>query len=146
MKVNTAIFTKRRFLRGLVRWIIAAFFAAQVVIAIPRSQDAIAPLLIAPNLTYTDKMYIQWGDLFVLLDFIRRQTPPDAIILMKDDQRPQFDQYFLFPRRVIYGDANALRDNPQVQYLLIARDYPQFPVSGTRIMLDDTHGLYRLQR
>jgi hypothetical protein len=65
---------------------------------------------------------------------------------MKDDGRPEFDQYFLFPRRVIYGDADALRCNPQVEYVLITDNYPQFPVSGTKKMMDGIHGLYELQK
>ena len=139
-------FIRHPWLRVLARWSVAAFFAAQVVIAIPHLQDAIEPLRTLPTISYADKMRIQWGAVFDLLDFIRRETPENAIILMKEDGRPEFDQYFLFPRRVIYGDANALRRNPQVEYVLITDNYPQFPVNGTRKMLDGTHGLYELQK
>ncbi|MCL4393966.1 MAG: hypothetical protein M1482_04020 [Chloroflexi bacterium] len=103
-------------------------------------------MLIAPSLTYTDKMYVQWRDVYVLLDFVSRETPPTAVILMPEDERPEFDQYFLFPRRVIYGNDAALRDNPQIDYVLIVGEYPQFAVEGSRIMLDGTHGLVRLDK
>jgi hypothetical protein len=126
--------------------LVAAFFAAQVVLAIQPMQNAVALLLIAPNLSDTDKMYIRWGDVFAQLDFIRRETPPDAVILMKKDDRPEFDQYFLFPRRVIYGDAEALQSNPQVEYVLITDNYPQFPIDGVKILMDNAHGLYWLAR
>ncbi len=129
----------------LIRWTIAAFFAAQVVLAIPHFQNALEPLLTVPNISYADKMHIQWGAVYDQLDFVRRETPADAVILMKDDGRPEFDQYFLFPRRVIYGDADALRANPQIGYVLITDGYPQFPARGEKKMLDDAHGLYVLR-
>ncbi len=144
--MTIAKFTKRRFVSKLIDLSTAAFFAAQVIIAIPHLQNAIEPLQTVPNISDADKMRIQWGDLFDQLDFIRRETPANAVILMPEDGRPEVDQYFLFPRRVIYGDADALRDNPQVEYVLITDNYPSFPVRGEKMMLDDAHGLYRLQR
>ena len=135
-----------RVVPALAAGLLAAFFTAQVLLAVPSFQSAVATLMAAPNLTYTDKMYIRWGDIFAQLDFVRRETPPDAVILMKKDDRPEFDQYFLFPRRVIYGDAASLQSNPQIQYVLIADDYPAFPVSGAKVLMDGTHGLYRLTR
>jgi hypothetical protein len=144
--MNFAKFTRQRPLRSLTGLMIAVFFATQVIIAIPRFQDALFPLLTVPNISYTDKMYIQWGDVFVLLDFVRRETPENAVILMKEDGRPEFDQYFLFPRGVIYGDAATLANNPQVEYVIITDNYPQFPVSGTKKMMDETHGLFEVRR
>lgn len=138
--------TRQQLLSTLVGGLVAAFFGAQVLLAIQPMQSAAATLMIAPNLTYTDKMYIRWGDVFSQLDFIRRETPPDAVILMKKDDRPEFDQYFLFPRQVIYGDAEALQSNPQIGYVLITDNYPQFPVAGVKILKDDAHGLYWLAR
>ncbi len=136
---------KQRLSNALIRGMIAAFFAAQVILAIPHFQNALEPLLTVPNISYADKMRIQWGAVYDQLDFIRRDTPADAVILMKDDGRPEFDQYFLFPRHVIYGDAAALRANPQIGYVLITDGYPQVPVIGEKKMLDDAHGLYELQ-
>ncbi len=146
MKLTIAKFTKCRFVSKLVDLSIAAFFAAQFLLAIPHLQNVSEPLRTVPNISDADKMRIQWGALFDRLDFVRRETPPNAVILMPEDGRPEFDQYFLFPRRVIYGDADALRDNPQVEYVLITDNYPPFPVRGEKMMLDDAHGLYRLQR
>ena len=144
--MNFAKLARQRPRRSLIRLMITVFFAAQVIIAIPRFQDALFPLLTVPNISYTDKMYIQWRDVFVLLDFIRHETPENAVILMKQDDRPQFDQYFLFPRRVIYGDAATLANNPQIEYVIITNHYPQFPVNGDKKMMDDTHGLFELAR
>jgi hypothetical protein len=144
--VNFAKSTRQQPLRSLTRLMVAVFFAAQVIIAIPRFQDALFPLLTVPNISYTDKMYIQWRDIFVLLDFVRRETPENAVILMKEDGRPQFDLYFLFPRHLIYGNADAIANNPQVEYVLITDNYPQFSVDGVKKMMDDTHGLFELLR
>ena len=143
--MNSASPSRQSVLRSLTRLIIALFLAAQVAIAIPRFQDALFPLLTVPNITYTDKMYIQWREIFVLLDFVRRETPENATILMKEDGRSQFDEYFLFPRHLIYGNADALTNNPQVEYVLISDDYPQFPVNGVKKMIDDTHGLFEVK-
>ena len=137
---------KYRLGRALVGWAVVLFFAAQVWLAIPHLQTALEPFQTVPNISYTEKMHIQWGAIFDVLYFVRRETPENAVILMKEDGRPEFDQYFLFPRRVIYGDSDALRNNPQVDYVLIGDGYPQFPVVGARRMMDDTHGLYELQR
>ena len=144
--VNAAGFTKHRRVRALVRWGVVLFFAAQVLLAVPQLQSIVEPFLTVPNITYAQKMHIQWGAIFDLLYFVRRVTPENAVILMKEDGRPEFDQYFLFPRRVIYGDATAVSSNPQVGYVLIGDGYPQIPVYGSRIMMDETHGLYELQR
>lgn len=122
------------------------FFAIQVVLGMPNLQAEVQPFLTVPNITYAEKMHIQWGAVFDVMDFVRRETPRNAVILMKDDGRPEFDQFFLFPRRVIYGDEEKLLLNPQINYVVIGDGYPQFPVDGIRIMLDDTHGLYELQR
>ncbi len=136
----------RQLVSRLAGGLVAALFAAQILLAIPPLQSAVATLMIAPNLSYTDKMYIRWGAVFAQLDFVRRETPPDAVILMKKDDRPEFDRYFLFPRQIIYGDAQALQNNPQVQYVLITDDYPAFPVDGSKVLMDNSHGLYRLTR
>jgi hypothetical protein len=131
---------------ALLKWVIVALFAAQLVVAAPHLENTVATMLVAPNLTYPDKMYVQWRDVYVLLDFVRRETPPTAVILMNQDDRPEFDQYFLFPRRVIYGNAGALAGNPQITYVLITDHYPEFAVVGHKIMMDDVHGLYRLEK
>lgn len=123
-------------------WAIAAFFAAHIIIAIPHFQNIIAPLQTVPNISDTDKMHIQWGEVFDQLDFIKRETPDNATILMKENGRPEFDQYFLYPRRVIYDDEPDV----QAEYIFVEENYPPFPVVGEKKMLDATHGLIRMQR
>jgi hypothetical protein len=122
--------------------LIAAFFAAQIIIAIPHFQNIITPLQTVPNISDADKMRIQWGEVYEQLDFIRRETPENATILMKDDGRPEFDQYFLYPRRVIYDT----KPHVQAEYIFVQENYPPFPVVGEKKMLDATHGLIRVQR
>jgi hypothetical protein len=144
--VNTTGLREHRLGRKLVKWGLVLFFATQVVLGIPNLQTAVQPYLTVPYISYAEKMHIQWGRIFDLMDFIRRETPENAVILMNDDGRPEFDQYFLFPRRVIYGDAKALLNNDQIEYVLVNDGYPPFPVDGIKIMLDDTHGMYELHR
>ena len=131
-----------RITRTTLRLTIAAFFAAQFVIAIPHFQNILEPLRTVPNISDTDKMRIQWGYVFDQLDFIRRETPDNAVIQMKEDGRPEFDQYFLYPRRVIYDD----KPHAQAEYIFVQENYPPFPVIGDKKMLDATHGLIRVQR
>ena len=95
-----------------------------------------------PNISDDDKMRIQWGEVYNQLDFIRRETPDNAVIQMKDDGRPEFDQYFLYPRRVIYDD----KPHGEAEYLFVEENYPPFPVSGEKKMLDLTHSLIKIQR
>jgi hypothetical protein len=135
--VNNPLITRTTF-----RLTIAAFFAAQIIIAIPHFQNIITPLQTVPNISDADKMRIQWGEVYDQLDFIRRETPDNTVILMKDDGRPEFDQYFLYPRRVIYDD----KPHDQADYIFIEENYPPFPVVGEKKMLDARHGLIKLQR
>jgi hypothetical protein len=144
--MNVAAFTKHRLGRLIAKWSMVLFFAAQLILAVPHLLTAVEPFQTVPNITYVEKMRIQWGGIFDLLDFVRRETPENAVILMKEDGRPEFDQYFLFPRRVVYGTAEALRNDPPIDYVLVDDGYPQFPVSGSKIMMDDTHGLFKLQK
>lgn len=123
-------------------YLIAAFFAAQIIIAVPHFQKIIEPLQTVPTISDDTKMRIQWGEVYNQLDFIRRETPDGATILMKENGRPEFDQYFLYPRRVIYGD----KPNVQAEYIFVQENYPPFPVVGEKKMLDATHGLIRVQR
>ncbi len=143
--MSVAISAKSR-LRRTLKWGLILLFATQVGFGIPNLQTAVEPFLTVPAIGYAEKMHIQWGPIFDLLYFISRETPENAVILMKDDGRPEFDQYFLFPRRVVYGGADALLHDRQIGYVLIDDGYPQFPVIGTKLMLDDTHGLFKLQR
>ena len=144
--MNVVSFIRQRLGPTITRWCLVLFFAAQVYLAIPFLQASIQPLQAAPDISFVEKMHIQWGAIFDLLDFVRRETPETAVILMKDDGRPEFDQYFLFPRRVVYGGADVLQENSQIDYVLVDDGYPQFPVIGSKMMLDETHGLYKVQR
>jgi hypothetical protein len=141
-RIKARIDGDSRVWRTIFHWAIAAFFAAQFVIAIPHFQNILEPLRTVPNISDADKLRIQWGDVFDQLDFIRSETPDNAVIQMKEDGRPEFDQYFLYPRRVIYDD----KPNAQAEYIFVQENYPPFPVIGDKRMLDATHGLIRVQR
>ena len=142
LEISQSLRSFKMTIRQLFHWAITAFFAAQVIIAIPHFQNIIEPLQTVSDISDVDKMRIQWGEVYDQLDFIRRETPDNAVILMKDDGRPEFDQYFLYPRRVIYDD----KPHVEAEYIFIEINFPPFPVVGEKKMLDATHGLIKVQR
>ena len=85
-----------------------------------------------------------WGVHFPLMQFVQHQTPDDAVLLL-DPYYGAVDIYFLYPRRVLHGNAGTLRRHPEIQYVVINdRGFPDFPVAGSKIMLNENLGLYKL--
>jgi hypothetical protein len=134
------------FFRWIAAWGVIVFFIAQLIIAIPVFLNALQPVWEHPNWSYEDKMRIYWGPYVDLMQFIQRQTPSNSVLLA-DPYYGSVDIYFLFPRTIIYGGADTLRSHPEIQYVVIDdRGYPDFPVPGDKIMLNDKIGLYRIHR
>lgn len=114
--------------------------------------EAAAPqvreVLLNPGLTYEEKMSRIWGDYYAYMTFIQEHTPSSAVILIPPpgDAYPLvgaswLDDYFLYPRRLINADQNALEEHPEVEYILIHGGFPDFPVAGERLMLNQQSGL-----
>ena len=132
--------------RSLTMWGVIVFFIVQLIIAIPVFLSALQPVWEHPNWSYEDKMRIYWGPYVDLMQFIQRQTPSNSVLLA-DPYYGSVDIYFLFPRTVIHGEADTLRTHPEIQYVVIdGRGYPDFPVPGDKIMLNDKIGLYKVRR
>ncbi len=72
----------------------------------------------APNMTYHEKMYYKLGFSWKYLNFIKENTPEDAIILMPPDSiflprnkksdfnssilSKEWSSYFVYPRKLVY--------------------------------------------
>ncbi len=136
--------------RSVVPLGVLILFVAHLYVTLPRLQESLGWLREQGALSYEEKMRIKWaryGSYFDLMDFVQKRTPLGAIILFEDGPKlGSIDFYFLFPRRILYGGAEVLRDHPEVEYVVIEGDYPGFPVSGEKFMMDDRHGLLRIRR
>ncbi|MBI5649197.1 MAG: hypothetical protein HZC40_01930 [Chloroflexi bacterium] len=133
-----------RFLRWLATLSIVILVLAHLVFSASAFQRALAPLWERPTWSYADKMQKTWGAYFPLMQFVQQQTPDDAVLLL-DPYYGAVDFYFLYPRRILHGGAEMLRQHPEIQYVVINdRDFPNFPVAGTKLMLNEHLGLYKL--
>lgn len=141
---------------GIVRTLKFWFFATLVIgVCLANAlffYRAAAPqvreVLVNPGLTYDEKMSRIWGDYYAYMTFIQEHTPSSAVILIPPhgDTYPLvgckgLDDYFLYPRRLINADQNALEEHPEVEYILIDGEFPDFPVAGERLMLNEQSGL-----
>ncbi|MFH1038183.1 MAG: hypothetical protein V1789_05880 [PVC group bacterium] len=111
------------------------------------------PILARPGLSLKEKHWLLQGDYAVYMEFIERNTPERARILFPPREREYrpFDwlwrnNYFLCPREIIYRGDAPLTAFPSIDYVLIYKDFPDFKVRGKKIMLDDTLGLYQIER
>lgn len=131
--------------RSIAVWVIVLLFLAQVMIAIPVIQHTWIGPLQYPNRTYEQKMRAVWGTYFDFMQFIQTATPNTSVLLLDPNHLYlSLNLYFLYPRRLIYGDEKTLHKHPEVDYVVIIEGFPNFPVNGEKIMFDDKHGLYRI--
>ncbi len=133
-------------LRLVCAWAIVALFVAQVAITIPQWLSGLQPLAGNPNQSDDDKMRVKWPGYYDLVHFIAQETPENATILMDNSARVQIDLYFLYPRRLLYGGAGTFWAHPEIEYVVATEDFPDFPVTGEKRMLNDKLGLYKIQR
>jgi hypothetical protein len=118
---------------------------------------------IIPRIGYSleEKHGALWGDYWTYMQLIRDNTPEDARILFPPRHRryrpfepPWRSNYFLCPRELWYwGEGSPSRGRgitpttlAEIDYVLIYRDFPDFPVEGEKIRFDDRLGLYRIGR
>lgn len=125
---------------------IAALFAGHLVNAVPQYILSAEPLLSGQLNSYDDKMTAKLGSYYKFTEFIQAQTLPSATLLF--DARYQnrtLDPYFLFPRRLLYGGEQVLNSHPEVEYVVISENYPDYAVDGEKLMFDSQHGLIKLK-
>lgn len=125
---------------------IVVLFALQVWFLFSFAKDLLFPILSQPNRTYEEKRLAQNSDYFGYMLFVQKETPEDAVILLNSNIYQTLDLYFLYPRQLIYGGKAEWQTHPTVQYIVVRDNYPNFPIAGTRIMLDDQRGLIRLEK
>lgn len=135
-----------RYLLTALAWCTVALFAAQAVAAFPQFELAAATYADHPAWSNSDKLHAKWGAYYDLMNFIQRETPSDAVILMDNTAREQIDLYFLYPRKPVYGDEAFFRAHPEIGYVVVTSYFPNFEVHGQVVMMDDHSGLYRVQR
>jgi hypothetical protein len=135
-----------RFWGELVRLAIASLFVAQIGLAAPWIVNLISPLIQNPNWSYDQKMRSRWGEYYDLMSFLQQHTSADAVILLPPRPNANMDPYFLYPRKLIYGDESALQEHPEIDYIAIDGEFPQFAVDGEKVMSNGQYGLYRLRR
>lgn len=107
---------------------------------------------IIPNLgaSYDDKWRRVLGEYYDLIRFVRDRTPPDARILLPPREDLPLNlwmhNYFWLPRPLFVSDRpEAIAENA-IDYVVVIRDSPAFPVAGERIMLDEKRGLIKVEK
>lgn len=137
------------YLRSIAVWLIALLFLAQVIAAIPIVRSMWEGPLQNPNWTYEQKMRSVWGwsSHFDFMLFVQAKTPETATLLFDPHYRfITLNLYFLYPRKLIYGNEETLRKHPETDYVVISEGFPNFPINGEKMMFDDKHGLYRIYK
>jgi hypothetical protein len=128
---------------------ITLLFLVHVTMAVPVVQSTWEGPLLEPNRTYEQKMRLVWGwsPHFDFMQFVQANTPDHSVLLFDPNYRyATITLYFLYPRKIVYGNEETLRKRPEIDYVVISEGFPSFSVSGERIMFDDKHGLYRIYK
>ena len=132
-----------RSIRSLVALGIAALFVFQVAAGLPTIVSAVSAPLQFPDRSVDEKLRMEWGSFYDLMQYVQVKTPTNAVLLFAPNyQYRAVDLYFLYPRKLLYGDEATLHSHPEIDYVVISDGYPTFPVPGERTMLDSTQGLY----
>lgn len=132
------------FARKILSWIVALFFLAQLFVSLDVMRQSIVPLAENPNRADSDKMRIQLGEYYELIEFVRERTPRDATLLIDSPSHTYVDLYFLYPRRIFY-DRDLVARMQSVDYVVLTGEAPQPNIEGTRVMLDARRGLIRFR-
>ena len=133
-------------LRIAVAWILAGLFVAQLALSVFQFQNLLAPVVESPGRSYDAKMQLKWDGYYEFVHFVKENTPDDATILIGPGWNGPMDLYFLYPRHLIYGGAQLLQAHPEIDYVVANGAFPELPMPGERLMLDDSHGLIRVLR
>ncbi len=132
-------------IRSLIAFAIVVVFLAQIVNALSPAQSVWAGVLQKLDQSYEQKMHDVWGAYFDFMQFVQTTTPDTSVLLF--DSKYYFatlNLYFLYPRKLIYGNEETLHSHPEINYVVISDGFPNFPVAGEKIMFDDKQGLYRI--
>ncbi len=140
-------FQARRFVRAIAAYGVALLFVLQVMLGLAQFQWNLTEPLLEPNRTTEEKFRSAWGTFFDVVQFVKTQTPPDAVILIDSEYiYHNLMLYFLYPRRLLFGGESVFRANSEIGFILITDGYPDYAVTGETKMLDDSHGLLRVSR
>jgi hypothetical protein len=145
MQTITYLKVVERIVRLIIGWGVVGLFVAQILVALPWFVSSLAPLVENPNRSYDEKMRIKWGDYYDLVQFIQKETPNNAVLLIDSNSHINIDLYFLYPRQLYYGDKQDLVQHP-IEYVILTGELPAPAVEGERMMLDDKRGLIRVRR
>jgi hypothetical protein len=76
--------------------------------------------------SYSDKMRESWGLYYDYIEFVKENTPENALILVPPQQTPWLstgnvglDRYFLYPRILVNGELNISKDLEKYDYVLL---------------------------
>ena len=125
-------------IRSLAVFGITLLFIGQVMSVVPTVQSTWAGPLQDPKRSYEQKMRSVWGSYFDFIQFVQTRTPDTSVLLFDSKYYyATLNLYFLYPRKLIYGNEETLRSHPEINYVVISDGFPNFPVAGEKIMFDD---------
>jgi hypothetical protein len=108
---------------GVIIWFLSINLHAIIPSVIKNSHVIIK----YPLASYEEKMRLKWDDFYNYMNFIKENTPEDAVIMFPPKIRPwlsagneQLVRYFLYPRRILqdYENPNA-QINKMATYAMI---------------------------
>ena len=105
------------------------------------------------NVSRNEKWEQQFGSYwYSYFRFVREHTPPRARILIPPLDKERFPwnvvrhNFFLQPRRIYQGSRPWLLKREMIDYVVTCGPFPDFPVEGERIMLDEKRGLIQIRK
>jgi hypothetical protein len=125
---------------------VAVILVIHLGFAIQNLAYQVTPVVAHPNLSYDDKLLNQLGTSYEIVRFLQKETPQDAALLLPPGSNSSIDRYFLFPRKLYYGDITVLQEHPEIEYVVISDRSVDLEVVGDRKMLDAKRGVIRIRK
>ena len=107
----------------------------------------VATLIQEPDLSYDEKMKRHWGEKFYeMIEYIQQSTPEKSVLLLGPGWYGTPERSMLYPRQLYFGGEQALRAHPEIQFVVLQDNFPNFAVNGEKLLLDQTRGLIKIRR
>jgi hypothetical protein len=140
-------FRANGWLNTLTFWLVVGMLTIHLIAGLFNLTARASPLFVSSALTFPELLQSDSRVAFDQVEFIRKQTPEQAVLLLGPKWYPQHALYFLYPRRLFFGGAGILAQHPEIEYVIIDDPgYPNFAVDGDKVMLDAERGLYKIRR
>jgi hypothetical protein len=136
----------KNWLQSGLTWLLLGLITAHLLFSAVSLLSITSPLLGNSVVTYEALVRSNLQVSYELIEFVQAKTPQDAILLISPRWNHAHALYFFYPRKLFFGGADVLQNHPEIQYVVSDGTFPDFPIEGEQIMLDQERGLYRIKR